>query len=177
MTTNALIIERKLPAFQLRGWVMEQLFRWSYPIYGFLFKWKQKPWIWSKDQLRNFSPGSLGREIFHFLDNNGFDMLPKFEDHDALHVLFGYSSHVVDEVRMQYCLLGNGKRSLYLYGVIIIGWCAFPECWQLFRQAFNRGRQLAPVHHWKFEYLLREPLFLLRNCMQGVSNDHAPLFI
>ncbi len=177
MAINTLIIERKLPAFQLRGWVMELLFRWSYPVYGTIFKWKRPAWVWTKQQLGDFPTGSLGREVYKFLHNNGFDMLPKFEDHDVLHVLFGYGSHVVDEVRMQFCLFGNGKRSLYLFGVIIIGWLAFPECWHLFREAFRKGKELTPIHRWKFEHLLREPVHLLRNCMAGLPNENIPLFI
>ncbi len=177
MTIDTLIIDKKLPAFQLRGWIMAQLFRWSYPVYGIIFKRRQKAWSWTKEQLGDFRPGSLGKEVYHFLNSQGFEMLPKFEDHDTLHVLLGYSSHVVDEVRMQFCLLGNGKRSLYLYGVVCIGWLSFPECWRLFLEAFKRGRTLTPVHRWKFEHLLREPLFLLRNSMKGLPSEDIPLFI
>lgn len=177
MILETIIVERKLPAFQLRGRIMGLLFRWSHPVYGAIFKRRQTCWYWSKSELKNFNHGSLGREIFQFLDNNGFKMLAKFEDHHALHVLLGYSNHIIDEVRMQFCLFGNGKRSLYLFGVIIIGWLAFPECWHLFKDAFKKGKQINPIHHWKFEHLLREPVHLLRNCMQGLPNENTPLFI
>jgi hypothetical protein len=177
MTIDTLIIDKKFPAFKLRGWVMERLFRWSYPVYGAIFKRRQKAWYWTKQQLRDFQPGSMGKEIYYFLNSQGFEMLAKFEDHDALHVVLGYSSHVVDEVRMQFCLFGNGKRSLYLFGVICIGWLAFPECWHLFTEAFKRGRASAPVHRWKFEHLLREPLFVLRNHLNGSPSEEVPLFI
>lgn len=174
---QTLEIPRRLPAFKLRGWVMEQLFHWSYPLYGFLFKQKRQAWSWTTRQLKHFAPGSLGKEIFHFLSNNGFEMLAKFESHDALHVLLEYSTHIVDEVRMQFCLLGNGKRTPYLFAVVTIGWLAFPECWHLFIDAFKRGRKFAPIHRWEFEHLLKEPMHLLRNSMQGIPSEDAPLFI
>jgi len=177
MITNTLIIDKKLPAFKLRGWIMEQLFRWSYPVYGAIFKRRQKGWCRTKQQLGDSPPGSLGKEVYYFLNSQDFEILPKFEDHDTLHVLLGYSTHVVDEVRMQFCLLGNGKRSIYLYGVVCIGWLAFPECWHLFTEAIKRGRAMMPVHRWKFEHLLREPLFLLRNAMKGLPSEDVPLFI
>ena len=174
---QVLEIPRRLPAFKLRGWLMEQFFYCSYPVYGCLFKQKRQAWPWTTQQLGHFAQGSLGKEIFHFLDKNGFEMLAKFESHDALHVLLEYSTHIVDEVRMQFCLLGNGTRTPYLFMVIIIGWLAFPECWHLFTDAFKRGKKLAPIHRWQFEYLLREPVFLLRNCMSGFPSENVPLFI
>ncbi len=177
INTKAIEISRKLPAFKLRGWLLEQLFYWSHPIYGALFKRKKQPWSWTVQQLRQFPSDSFGKSIFEFINENKFEMLAKFESHDALHVLLGYGTHIIDEVRMQFCLLGNGKRSLYLFGVIIIGWMAFPECWHLFIHAFKRGKTFAPVHRWKFEHLLFEPMELLSAKLKGDHLEDVPLFI
>lgn len=177
MNTQTLNLKTKLPAFKLRGWLMEQLFYWSYPVYGALFKRRRPTWYWTVSSLNEFEDRTFGKAIAHFLSSNGFDLIPKFENHDALHVLFGYGTHIIDEVRMQFCLLGNGKRTLYLFGVIIIGWAAFPECWHLFIGAYKRGKSFRPVHHWKFEHLLNEPLSLLRARMNNIAPENAPLFI
>lgn len=170
-------IERKWPAFLLRGWILTQLFYFSLPVYRVLFKRKRKSWDWTVDKMAALPIGSFGYGIAHFVKSNGYEILPKFENHDASHVLLGYQTDIIGEVSMQFCLYGNGKRSPYLMGVIILGWLFFPECWHIFRAAKLRGQEMKTFHRWKFEHLLQEPLRLLKKMIEEEVEEDFPMFI
>ena len=170
-------MRQKWPAFLLRSWFMEQLFYYSHPLYAALFKRHKRAWSWTIETMEVLPMGSFGYAIAHFINSNGFKMMPKFENHDACHTLLGYQTDIIGEVSMQYCLLGNGKRSLYLFGVIVLGWLAFPECWTIFREAYQRGKKMKTFHLWKFEHLLQEPLFLLKKMIEEEVEEEFPLFI
>ena len=40
------------------------------------------------------------------------EFLPKYEPHDALHVLLGYDATTVGEIRLQAFMAGNSTRSV-----------------------------------------------------------------
>ncbi|NET35476.1 MAG: hypothetical protein F6K19_26205 [Cyanothece sp. SIO1E1] len=108
--------------------------------------------------MLQFPEGSLGKCLGEFLLENNLDLIPKLENHDVFHVLLDYAPDVIAEAQMQFCLLGNGKRSPYAFGTATIALIAFPEFWTSFKEAYHRGKNLRPVHRWYFEYLLDEPL-------------------
>lgn len=170
-------IERKWPAFLLRGWLLTQLFYFSLPIYRALFKRKRKAWKWTLDKMQGLPFGSFGHGLAHFMKSNGYEVLTKFENHDACHVLLNYQTDIIGEVSMQFCLYGNGKRSPYLLGVIVLGWLFFPECWDIFRTAKERGKVMKSFHQWNFEHLLHEPLNLLKAMIEDEMEEEFPLFI
>ena len=146
------------PLFRLRERIMIQLVKWSYPLYLQGFKRGRPAWQTNRESLLQFPEGSLGKYLGSFLQANDLHLIPKLENHDVFHVVLDYEPHVVAESQMQFCLLGNGKRSLYAIGTAIIAAIAFPEFWSSFNQAYKRGKNLRPVHRWYFEYLLEEPL-------------------
>ena len=82
---------------------------------------RNQPWDITKEQLIEYVFGSLGFDLGLFLTSNQFEIQAKLEDHDIIHILTNTGVKVVDEISMQYYLLGNGKRSLYLYIVILTG--------------------------------------------------------
>ena len=146
------------PLFRLREKIMIQLVKWSYPLYLKGFKRGRPAWQTNRKLLLQYPEGSLGRRLGVFLQANDIDLIPKLENHDVFHVLLDYEPHVIAEAQMQFCLLGNGKRSPYVFGTAIIAMIAFPEFWASFKQAYHKGQNLRPVHRWYFEYLLDEPL-------------------
>ena len=147
---------------RLRECLMTWLVKITHPVYESWFRQNRPAWQQTRAKLLSYEPDSLGFALGQFLQINGIDLIPRFEDHDVFHVLLEYDTTVPGESEMQFCLLGSGKRSLYVLGTCAIAWLAFPEYWSRFRAAFNRGKQLRKFHHWYFEYLLAEPLAELR---------------
>lgn len=132
------------------------------PIYVRWFKKNQKAWNQSTATLKKYPKGSLGKTLGVFLEENDFQLIPKLEDHDVLHVLLNYKTTITGEIKMQFFLLGNRKRSLYALFTAIIGTLLVPEKIKAFLKEFSKGRRYASISKWNFEYLLAEPLELLQ---------------
>jgi hypothetical protein len=76
------------------------------------------PWSTPLASLAGFLRSSWGNEIYRFLSHRGMLFLPKYEYHDALHVLLGYDTSVLGEARLQAFMVGNrtptfAGKSLY----------------------------------------------------------------
>jgi ubiquinone biosynthesis protein Coq4 len=123
-------------------WLFEQ----SKIPYTLLMKGKKKAWDLSVEDLLNFPKESLGFALGKFLQFNGFQLIPKLERHDAFHVLTGFGTSVENEIALQYFLLGNGKKSLYLLGVTSIGLLLLPEYHQLYAASYQKGTHCGPVY-------------------------------
>ncbi len=123
---------------------------------------KNEPWSITKEQLIEFPKGSLGHDLGLFLISNQFEIQAKLEDHDIIHVLTNTGIKVVDEISMQYYLLGNGKRSLYLYMVILTGTIFYPHELKKFAEAFKKGAKSIPFYNQDFLNLLHLPTKILR---------------
>lgn len=146
---------------------MIRLVELTHPVYERWFRRQRPVWQQTLPMLLDYESGTLGRALGIFLQTKGIELIPRFEDHDVFHVLLEYDTTVPGESEMQFCLLGSGKRSLYVMGTCAIAWLAFPEYWSRFRAAFRRGRQMRRFHHWYFEYLLGESLEEMRTFIQG----------
>jgi hypothetical protein len=81
----------------------------------------------------------------------------------VFHVLFGYSTNVIDEAAMQFFLWGNGKPSFFTVGTCIITIILFPNHFQEFKGAYQKGKQTTSIRDWNFKALLNEDLQLLKN--------------
>ena len=163
-----------LPMHGLRARLMLQLVQIAYSVYRRFYKRGKRAWQQSRAELRRRPAGSLGRSLAAFLDAGGFELMPRFEDHDVFHVLLGYGPDLPAEACLQYCLLGNGKRSVNVYGTVLLAALVFPEHWGAFRRAYERGRRARPFTHWDFEYLLNEPVVRLRSLIfQNTPDDEA----
>ncbi|MCL9806601.1 ubiquinone biosynthesis protein COQ4 [Flavobacterium amniphilum] len=141
--------------------IIEKLYDISKKPYQKLFK-RNKPWNITKTELLNYPPDSLGAELGKFLESNAFDIQEKLEDHDIIHVLTNSGVCVIDEIGMQYYLLGNGKKSLYLYLVIITGTFFYPLNLKNFIKEFRRGKNAHMFHQLDFLKLLNVPTNTLR---------------
>jgi hypothetical protein len=152
------------------------LVKLTHPVYERWFRRHRPAWQQTTAGLLQYDTGSLGRALGVFLEANDISLIPRFENHDVFHVILEYDTTVSGESEMQFCLLGSGKRSLYVMGTCAIAWLAFPEYWSRFRKAFRRGKRLRPFHHWYFEYLLNEPLAELRAFIERKTNDITARF-
>lgn len=140
----------------MRAIILEKLYEWSVIPYQALKR--NSGWKVGIEDLLQYPKNSLGFEMGDFLLRNNFDLQEKLESHDVFHVLTGTGISVPEEISMQFYLLGNGKRSAYLFSVIFLGTLFFPDYLKLFRNRYRRGKAALPFHQLDFQKLLNQPL-------------------
>jgi len=134
--------------------IIEWLFDKSNTIYTNLFK-KHKPWGIYKKELLGYPEDSFGKHLGMFLDRNNFELIAKVERHDAYHALTGYGTKVEDEIALQCLCFGNGKRSLYLYGAMLLGIIILPEYYKYYYKSYCIGKRANTFHHYDYKKLLK----------------------
>ncbi|MEZ0128608.1 hypothetical protein AB9T88_01880 [Flavobacterium sp. LBUM151] len=141
----------------MKDFIIEKMYEISRKPYQKYFK-KSIPWEIDKHELLQYPVDSLGFGLGNFLDRNHFDIQPKLEDHDIIHVLTNTGISVTEEIGMQYYLLGNGKKSLYLYVVILSGTPFYFRQMKYFFQQYQRGKEALPFHYLDFSKMLFIPV-------------------
>ena len=149
----------------MRDLFIEKLYELSKKPYQKFFK-SNLPWEISQSELLEFPEDTLGFHLGCFLLKYNFELQPKLEDHDVIHVLTNTGISVVDEIGMQYYLFGNGKRSLYLYLVMLSGTLFYPTKIHYFKQQFKRGKTAFQFHYLDYSKLLLLPV----KTIQGTFN-------
>jgi ubiquinone biosynthesis protein Coq4 len=145
------------------------MFEKSQKIYTNYIK-KNEPWGINKSDLLRYPDESFGKHMGDFLEENGFDLIPKAERHDAYHVLTGYDTKVEDEIAQQYLCYGNGKRSIYLYGVITIGTLILPDYLSYYLKSYKIGKSANLFHNLDYKSLLNTSLLNLQSCIFSKSH-------
>lgn len=141
----------------MRDLFIEKMYEISKKPYQRFFK-KGKAWDINVNQLIQLSSDSLGFHLGCFLLKYNFEIQPKLEDHDIIHVLTNTGISVVEEIGMQYYLYGNGKRSFYLLMVIISGTLFYPTRLSYFKQQYLRGKQAHELYGLDFLNMLTIPI-------------------
>ncbi|WP_298501785.1 hypothetical protein [uncultured Maribacter sp.] len=141
----------------MREKILELLYEWSKKPYQKFMK-NNTPWHISTAKLQSYPQGTLGQQLGLFLKTNNFRIEPKLESHDVFHVLTNTGTSVPEEISMQYYLLGNGKRSIYLITVIVLGTILFPDYITLFYRAYQRGKIALPFYQLNFLKMLQHPI-------------------
>ncbi|MEM6724105.1 MAG: hypothetical protein AAF598_08705 [Bacteroidota bacterium] len=149
--------------WNFRMYLIGKLIEWSVPILGAFFR--PTPWPMNQEQMSHLPEGSLGKTMAETLHKNGLTLIPKYESHDAKHVLLDYPMDGLGEIRLQFCQLGNGNRSLATVGIVLIGIVLLPECWELFRKDWRRGRRMPNLGAVDFGTVLEDSLFDLRRTL------------
>lgn len=147
------------------GWrakTMHSLVSFAQPFYRRLSRRNHIAWNLSKAQLLSFPVSSLGQELGCFLDKHNFSLMAQFETHDVFHILLEYKPTALDEARMQYCLVGSGKKSLFSLGTCLISILLYPEFAIDFKRHYQRGKKLKNFSHWDFKALLNFDINQLR---------------
>jgi hypothetical protein len=142
--------------------IIEQMYELSKKPYQKLFK-NNKPWLITKQELLTMQQETLGFHLGCFLLKHNFSIQPQLEEHDVFHVLTNTNVSVQNEIAMQYYLFGNGKRSLYLFMVMISGLCFYPFSFKYFIKELKRGQQAHQFYQLNFEKLLHNPLKDIQN--------------
>jgi len=142
--------------------IRKQLLKWIFENaqihYVRYLKKKRKAWNINKNKLLQYPKESFGYHYAQFLEKNNFKMIPNFERHDAYHVITGCGSKVEDEIAMQYLCLGNGKRSLNLIGILVLGTILLPDYWKYYLKAYSIGKRANQFYNWDFEKILDKNL-------------------
>jgi ubiquinone biosynthesis protein Coq4 len=141
----------------MKDQLIEKMYEWSKKPYQRIFKNKMA-WDIDKQGLLSYSDETLGYCLGQFLQKNNFDIQPKLEDHDIIHVLTDTGISVREEIGMQYYLLGNGKKSLYLHLVILAGTLFYPTHINYFIKEFRKGKKAHPFHYLDFSKMLLIPI-------------------
>ena len=137
---------------RFRKKLIEKLFEWSQKLY-LKFK-KKEPWGISTKELLQFPINSFGKNLGEFLHKKGFELIGKVERHDCYHLLSGFGTNVEDEIALQYLCYGNGKRTPYLTGVLLLGTTILPEYACYYYNSYLIGKQVNSFHHFDFKQLL-----------------------
>jgi hypothetical protein len=157
---NYAFISRPREGWRAAG--MRWLVSYTQPLYRYLSRRKAPAWELSISDLSAYPENSLGNALAQFLQTHHFTLMAQLESHDVFHVLLGYSASVLDEARMQFCLVGSGRRSLYALGTCAIASFFFPEYLRDFSLHYQRGKAMRHFSYWDFKALLAEDIVCLR---------------
>jgi hypothetical protein len=118
---------------------------------------------YTKEQLRLLPQGSLGNDLFHFLEKRDLPLLKHYARHDLKHVLLNYDTTDEGEACLQTFMLGNGRVSFPVLATVLYGFITMPEHWKKMQLAYQQGRSSNPFHRWKWNELLQEQTSDLKN--------------
>jgi ubiquinone biosynthesis protein Coq4 len=141
----------------MKALLIEKMYEWSKKPYQKFFK-KNDAWNITPTDLIQLPQETLGFHMGCFLLKYNFEMQPKIEDHDVVHVLTNTGVSVIEEIGMQYLLFGNGKRSAYLYMVVLIGTLFYPSKMKTFYKFYLRGKNANQFYHLDFQKMLLQPI-------------------
>jgi hypothetical protein len=117
-------------------------------------------------ELQKAPEGTVGHDVYELLKQHDLQPIPKFENHDLKHLILGYGTSSVDEIRMQMYLLGNGNFSAFCLLFAASG-ILFPREWKTFYQDIKRGKSAPSILNLS-----------IHNCMtestKGVKMTYAP---
>ena len=124
---------------------------------------------YGKKELMNLPEGTLGNDLFHFLEKRNLPLLKHYARHDLKHILLNYDTTDEGEACLQSFMLGNGRVSFPVLATVIYSYVTMPEHWSKMRQAYREGKAATPFHHWQWNELLHVPTVELR---KRIFNKH-----
>lgn len=117
----------------------------------------------TKEELMLLPEGSLGKDLYLFLEKRNLPLLKHYARHDLKHVLLGYDTTDEGEACLQIFMLGNGRVSFPVLATVAYGFITMPEHWKKMRLALILGRSCKSFHSWKWNELLLEQTNDLRS--------------
>ncbi len=128
---------------------------------------KSTPFPYSLQHLKALPAGSLGNDLYAFIESRGLQLLTHYARHDMKHIVLGYDTTEEGELCLQSFMLGNGRVSVPVLATVAFGICTAPELWRKMRMAYKMGSQCMPLHHWDWNALLPQQTYHIRqsiNC-------------
>ncbi len=142
----------------IRITIIQWIFEKSIGFYARNFKKNKPVWNLTKADLKKCANETLGKEMFLFLNRNNLEVIPKSENHDCYHVLTNYQANTIDEIALQYLCFGNGKRTINLFLIIIVGTLFIPEDLSFYIKSYRIGKQANRFYDLDFKKLLKVDL-------------------
>lgn len=140
--------------------VVAKLIQWSVPLLN-IFR-NPEEWPYSLEELERMDEGSLGNELFWFLNSRSLGYLPKYEIHDCYHTLLGYGTTVTEELKLQAFMWGNKNSTFAGRVLFILGCIVFPAKHTLFKAVLSRGKRSVPLKPINVTEILSRKLTELR---------------
>jgi len=134
------------------------------PVYQVLRRSKA-PWKVTQEELKDYPSGSLGRDIYEFLEKNKLTLIPRAEFHDVYHVLFDFTTSMEDETAIQFLGVGNGRYSLPWLASCALALLFYPERWEKFYRVYQKGRSSHVFHKRNWELYLLEQTADIRHSL------------
>lgn len=117
----------------------------------------------TKEELALLPDGTLGKDLYIFLESKNLSLLKHYARHDLKHILLQYDTTEEGEACLQCFMLGNGRVSFPVLATVCYGFITMPEYWKKMRLAYRQGRRANPFHDWKWNDLVGEQTTILRN--------------
>ena len=117
---------------------------------------------YNKEQLQYLPKGSLGNDLFLFLERRKLPLLNHYARHDLKHVLLGYDTTDEGEACLQCFMLGNGRISFPVLATVLYSLITMPEHWGKMKQAYRLGKKGNAIHGWSWNEILPEQTEKLR---------------
>ena len=117
---------------------------------------------YNEDDLQSLPAGTLGNDLFIFLNQRDLPLLKHYVRHDLKHVLLDYDTTEEGEACLQSFMFGNGRISFPVLATVTYSFITMPEYWSKMKEAFLQGKKSDPIHVWKWNELLKEPTEELR---------------
>jgi hypothetical protein len=114
------------------------------------------------NHIRTLKNGTVGKEIANLLDDLGYRLIPKFENHDLKHVILEYEMTMKDEIRMQAYLVGNGNFTLPCLFFLSLG-LFYPRIWLDLPREYRTGKVSKSIHYLTLDNCMDLDLFEARN--------------
>lgn len=130
--------------------------RVALPVIRLLMKPPEFPY--SVAELHHMPEGSLGANLYAFLQRHHLHLLKDYESHDVKHTLLSYPATEEGEAALQHFFYGNGQRSFPVMITVIVSSLVMPEYRHSFKTARSRGRQTPPLNGTPWFSLLRQPM-------------------
>jgi hypothetical protein len=124
---------------------------------------KENNFKYSELELCLMPQGTLGNDLYIFLEERNLPLLKHYARHDIKHVLLGYDTTDEGEVCLQSFMLGNGRISFPVLATVMYGFITMPEYWRKMKKAFHQGRMSTFFHDWNWNELVSSETIALRN--------------
>lgn len=117
---------------------------------------------WEMERLERLPAGSLGNDLYKFLNQRNLPLLKHYARHDLKHVLLGYDTTDEGEACLQCFMLGNGRVSFPVLATVLYGFFTMPEYWKQMVREYKKGKESLSIHNWKWNEIIYETTSLLR---------------
>lgn len=112
--------------------------------------------------LRTLEKGTVGREVAKMLDEKGYRLIPKFENHDLKHIVLDYEMTMQDEIKMQAYLVGNGNTTFPCLIFLSLG-LFYPKIWGDLHAEYKQGKKKNSIHFLTLDNCMNKPLTEIKN--------------